>query len=167
MSLATARWSSAPRLLGLDTGGPVIERGTLRALTFKGHLGVSVPAGQYTYSDPVVMSVSDQQTLAVNVFVSNADLVSVHPCCTTMKPLSYFAPNGGGNLTASLDGAALTLSSPFPRWVDAVDVLQTTGRGASWWWATPLLTATTRRSPGRAFYSGGLTPCRDRSSVPW
>ena len=116
--------------VGLAAAGPVIEPGTLRPLKFKGHIGVSVPAGRYIYSDPVAMSVSDQQTLAVNVFVSNADLVSVHPCCTTMKPVSYFAPNGGGNLTSSLDGAALTLSSQFPRWVDAVDVLQTTGRGS-------------------------------------
>ena len=116
--------------VGLGTGGPAIEPGTLRPLTFKGQLGVSVPAGQYIYSDPVTMRVRDEQTLAINVFVSNAELVSVHPCCTTMKPVSYFAPNGGGNLTASLDGAALTLSSPFPRWVDAVDVLQAIGQGS-------------------------------------
>ena len=116
--------------IGVSAGGPAVQGGTLRPLTFGGRLGVTVPAGHYLYSDPVTMAVHDGETLAISVFVSGTELVSVHPCCTTAKAVSYFTPNGGGDLTASVSGSGLSLASPFPRWVDAVDVLQTTGKGS-------------------------------------
>ena len=84
--------------------------------------------GQVSYSDPVSMDVSDVQTLAISIYVRGRELVTVHPCCT--KIVSYFTPNGGGNLTESVSGVGLSEPSPWERWVDAVDVLQTTGEGS-------------------------------------
>jgi lysophospholipase L1-like esterase len=110
--------------------GPAVQPGTLRALRFAGHAGATVPPGHYVYTDPVVIRVGDMERLAVSLYVTRPDLVSVHPCCTTMSPVSYFTPNNGGNLTSSQSGAGLSLESPFPRWVDAVDVLRTSGPGS-------------------------------------
>jgi lysophospholipase L1-like esterase len=102
--------------------------GTLHQLLFSGKRGVTVPVGGLVYSDPVTMAVKDMQVLAVSLFVRDADLVTEHPCCT--KIASYFTSNGGGNLTGSRNGVGLTMSSPWERWVDAVDVRQATGRGS-------------------------------------
>jgi len=85
------------------TGASVIP-GTLHALTFGGAQGTTVPVGQIVYSDAARMVVSDLQTLAISVYVTNRELVSVHPCCTKID--SYFTPNGGGNLTGSVTGRA-------------------------------------------------------------
>lgn len=111
-----------------SAAGPAVVAGTLRPLAFGGAPGVTVPVGQVAYSDPVPMAVSDMETLAVSLYVTGADLVSLHPCCTKM--VSFFAPNNGGNLTESTSGYGLSIASPWERWVDAVDVLQTTGRGS-------------------------------------
>lgn len=116
--------------IGVSAGGPAIQAGTLADLTFGGQPGVTIPVGQDVYSDPVSMAVTTEETLAVSIYVSGTDLVSVHPCCAMMKPVSFFTPNGGGNLTQSFSGAGLDVTSPDPRWIDAVDVLQLTGQGS-------------------------------------
>jgi len=116
--------------IGVSAGGPSIEPGTLLPLTFDGQSGVTIPVGEFAYSDPVSLSVISEETVAISIFVSGTDLVSVHPCCTTMPPVSFFTPNGGGNLTNSVSGVGLNIASPFPRWIDAVDVLQTSGQGS-------------------------------------
>jgi len=114
--------------VGLDAAGTAIVPGTLHQLTFAGHSGASIPVGRYIYTDPASMGVSAMQTLAISLFVSDTELGSVHPCCT--KIASYFTPNGGGDLTGSVTGAGLSVASPWTRWVDAVDVLQSTGKGS-------------------------------------
>lgn len=114
--------------VGLAAAGAGVVPGTLHALTFGGARGTTVPVGQVSYSDAVSMDVSDLQTLAISVYVSGRELVTVHPCCT--KIVSYFTPNGGGDLTGSVSGVGLSEPSPWERWVDAVDVLQTTGEGS-------------------------------------
>jgi lysophospholipase L1-like esterase len=110
--------------VGVSLGAASVMPGTLRPLSFAGRLGVTVPVGHYAYSDPVAFKVSAGETLAVSLWENGTDLVSVHPCCSGMEPVSYFTPNGGGNRTASPTGQGLTVSSPWPRWVDAVDVLR-------------------------------------------
>ncbi len=110
--------------VGVSQGGAAVEAGTLRPLSFGGHLGVTIPAGRYAYSDPVAMRVTAGEALAVSLWENGTDLVSVHPCCNSMGTVSYFTPNGGGNLTASPSGKGFTLSSQWPRWVDALDVLR-------------------------------------------
>ncbi len=108
--------------VGVSLGGASVKAGTLRPLSFAGHLRVTVPPGRYAYSDPVGMNVTAGETLAVSLWESGTDLVSVHPCCSTMGAVSFFTPNGGGNLTASPSGAGLSVASQWPRWVDALDV---------------------------------------------
>lgn len=115
--------------VGIDASGAAIVAGSLQTMTFAHAPGVTIPPGQYAYSDAIPMSVSDGQTLAISIYVSNTDLVSVHPCCATQKDVSFYTPNGGGNLTSSMDGAGL-IATWEPRWIDAVDVLQTTGQGS-------------------------------------
>ncbi len=97
--------------------------GTIQSLTFSGAPTVSIPVGQVVYSDPVNMAVSTGETLAVSVYVSNADVVTVHPCCTEAN-VSFFTPNNGGNQVTQSSNTPFTFSSPWPRWVDALDILQ-------------------------------------------
>lgn len=126
-------FGSAPLAIGAATvaasaGGAAIYPATLQALTFGGSPTVSVPQGQVLTSDPVALAVTPLETLDVTMFVTTPDLVTVHPCCS--QTMSYFAPNNGGNLVTSPTGAGLTTASPWERWADAVDVLQTGGRGS-------------------------------------
>jgi len=114
--------------VGLAATGAAVVPGTLHTLTFGGVERTVVPVGQVTYSDAVSMPVSDLQKLAISVYTSGRELVTVHPCCTKID--SYFTPNGGGDLTESVSGVGLSEPSPWERWVDAVDVLQTSGQGS-------------------------------------
>jgi len=77
--------------VGLAASGAAVVPGTLHPLTFGGAPGATVPGGRVVYSDPVRMSVSDIQTLAISVDASGSELVTVHPCCT--KIVSYFTPS--------------------------------------------------------------------------
>lgn len=113
--------------IGLDSGGAAVVPGSLHTVTFGGQPGTTVAVGRFAYSDPVAMPVSPMQTVAISLYVSDTDLATVHPCCT--KTVSYYTPNGRGNLTQDVTGAGL-IPSPWERWADAVDVLQTTGRGS-------------------------------------
>jgi lysophospholipase L1-like esterase len=124
----TERLVIAEASVGLAASGASVVPGTLRPLTFGGASGTTVAAGRVVYSDPIRMKVSDRQTLAISVYASGNELVTVHPCCTRI--VSYFTPNGGGNLTMSVSGVGLRVASPWERWVDAVDVLQATGEGS-------------------------------------
>jgi lysophospholipase L1-like esterase len=100
---------------------------TLHPVTFGGLPGTSIPVGSVAYSDPVTMTVTPLETLAISIFVSNADAVTVHPCCTT-PDVSFATVNGAGNQVDAPNGSAFAYSSPWPRWVDAVDVLAMPGR---------------------------------------
>lgn len=167
--------------IGVSAGGARVVPGTLRPLSFGGHLGLSVPTGQYAYSDPVVMKVTAGETLAVSLWERGTDLVSVHPCCSTMGMVSYFTPNGGGNLTASASGQGLALSSQWPRWVDALDVLRsgpgsivvlgdsiTDGFNATTNWVRVLQQRVDRLPPDqqRAVVNEGITANALTSDVP-
>ena len=126
-------FGNAPLVVGAATvavsaGGAVVVPSTLQALTFGGSPTVSVPQGQLITSDPVQLAVTPLETLAISIFVTAPDVVSVHPCCS--QTTSYFAPNNGGNLATSADGAGLKTASPWTRWADAVDVLQQDGKGS-------------------------------------
>src|SRR5215472_17557367 len=52
--------------------GAQAEPGTLRALTFGGQPGITIPAGAEALSDPVTMDVGPLQDLLVSVFVPGA-----------------------------------------------------------------------------------------------
>ena len=126
-------FGNAPLAVGAATvavsaGGAAIVPGTLQTLTFGGSPTVTVPQGQLLYSDPVQLAVTPLQTLAISIFVTTPELVTVHPCCS--QTASFFAPNNAGNLVTSPDGAGLKTASPWGRWADAVDVLQQGGSGS-------------------------------------
>ncbi len=112
---------------GVDAGGATLTPGTIHQLTFGGSTGTTIPIGGYVYSDPVPMAASAGQVIATSVYVSNADLMTVHPCCTST--VSYFTANGAGDLTSDPAQTAF-IGSPWPRLVDAVDVLQSSGNGS-------------------------------------
>ncbi|MHB8438528.1 MAG: GDSL-type esterase/lipase family protein, partial [Acidimicrobiales bacterium] len=107
--------------VALSAKGAAEEPSTVQPLAFDGQSSVTIPVGSELYSDPVPMEVHALQSLSITLFVPGSDLVTVHPCCTS--PVSYFAPNGGGNLVGSATGAGMSFSSPWARFVDAVDVL--------------------------------------------
>ncbi len=115
----------AAATVGTDGGGAAIVPGTMRQLSFDGHQAVVVPAGRAVYTDPVDMAVTAGQSLAVSVYMTSADLVTVHPCCAGHPDQSYYTPNGGGNATAYLGGTGWGFSDQWGRWVDAADVLTT------------------------------------------
>jgi lysophospholipase L1-like esterase len=126
-------FGNAPLAVGAATvavsaGGAAIVPGTLQALAFGGSPTVTVPQGQVVYSDPAPLAVTPLQTLAISIFVTTPELVTVHPCCSQTE--SFFAPNNAGNLVTSPDGAGLRTASPWGRWADAVDVLQEGGTGS-------------------------------------
>jgi lysophospholipase L1-like esterase len=106
------------------TSGANINPATLTNITFSGQASTIIAAGQVLFSDPVNFPVVQDETLAVSLYVSGADLVTLHPCCEAQKDVSYFTPNGGGNETGSSTAQPFTYASPFPRWVDALAVEQ-------------------------------------------
>lgn len=113
--------------VAISAGDANVVGSTMRTLTFGGHASAVVPVGQVRYSDPVSFPVNGGQTLAVSLFVTAPDLVTLHPWGTT--PVSFATPNGAGDRVAQ-DGAAFSYSSVFPRLVDAVDLLEPRGRGS-------------------------------------
>lgn len=116
--------------IGLQSTGAAVVPGSLRPLTFSGQPQVTIPVGQFTYSDAAPLAVHDGTDVAVSLYVPGADLVSVHPCCQE-SPRSYFTANGGGDAVDSLSGAEMPYSSTWMRWVDAVDVSGSPVAGAT------------------------------------
>ena len=119
--------------VGLQSTGATVVPGSLHPVTFNGAPTVTIPAGSVSYSDPVALPVTPGQVLSVSIYVSNADLVTVHPCCTglvTSPTASYFTANGAGDLTGATGPGGFAGAGPWERLLDAVDVLQTTGKGS-------------------------------------
>jgi lysophospholipase L1-like esterase len=126
-------FGNSPLVVGAVTvapsaGGRAVAAGTIQPVHFSGAPTVTIPVGQVVKSDPVQLTVTANETLAISLYLTSPDLVTVHPCCAVIQ--SYFAPNGAGNLTASPTGDGLTISDTWERWVDAVDVLETAGTGS-------------------------------------
>ncbi len=105
-----------------DQSGASVVPASMQQALFGGQPATTVPIGQVTYSDPVSMTVTSGETLAVSVYVSNSDTVTQHACCAGYPDVSYFRPNGVGNVTTAPTGDHF-YASPIARWVDAVDVL--------------------------------------------
>lgn len=127
-------FGNAPLRIGAATvapsaGGPAVALASIVAVTFGGSPSTTIPAGGLAYSDPVKLTVAPGETLAVSLWVTGPDLVTLHPCCGT-TPRGYFTANGSGNATAAATLAGRGTASPWERFVDAVDVLQTGGRGS-------------------------------------
>jgi lysophospholipase L1-like esterase len=126
-------FGNAPLVVGAATvaqsaGGADVVPGTMTTVDFSGAPTATIPVGQLLTSDPVALPVTARETLAVSLYVSNPELVTVHPCCTTVR--SFAGPNNTGNLTASPNGKGLAIADGWERWFDAVDVLQMGGTGS-------------------------------------
>lgn len=111
-----------------SAGGSAIDPLTMHGLTFSGSTTLTIPAGALAYSDPVPLAVQAGEQLDVTLWVEGADLATVHPCCTAVD--DWFTPNGSGNLTGAATLVGRATASPWERFVDALDVLQTTGEGS-------------------------------------
>jgi lysophospholipase L1-like esterase len=115
--------------VALSSGGAGIVASTLKRLAFRGRRSITIPVGRVAYSDAVPLIVAGGQTLSVSVYVRGPDLVTLHRY-GNLGPVSFFTGNGGGNQVDSVPGTAFPYSSEYPRWVDAVDVLERRGEGS-------------------------------------
>lgn len=127
-------FGNAPLSVGAATvadsgGGSAVKTSTTHLLRFDGSPSTTIPVGAVAYTDPVAVPVAAGQVLAVSLWISGPDLVSVHPCCGTV-PRDWFTPNGRGNVTTAASLAGFGIASPFERFVDAMDVLQSGGQGS-------------------------------------
>ncbi|MHB1446350.1 MAG: GDSL-type esterase/lipase family protein [Acidimicrobiales bacterium] len=125
-------FGNAPLVIGaatvaLDASGATVVAGTMTAVTFGGSPGVTIPVGGVVTSDAVQLSVHALQTLAVSVFTPGTDLVSTNPSRPGGPVVSYFTPNGGGDVVSAPDGAAFPVPDSMALWVDSVDVLSSAG----------------------------------------
>lgn len=111
----------ADATVGRQQQGAALIPGSVVPLTFSGARSVVIPVGQVVLSDPLTYPTTAGEVLEVSLYVPNTELVSVHPCCTSV-PFSYFTPNGAGDRTSALDAAAFADAQQWSRWVDAVYV---------------------------------------------
>lgn len=126
-------WGTQPLVIGAATlaqsaGGSAIVPGSSHAVTFGGAPSVTIPPGQAVYTDPVQMAVTENETLAISLWAQSTTVVSLHWCCTTSPIRDYFTANGRGNLTAAPTLLGVGYQSTQTRFVDSVDVLETTGQ---------------------------------------
>lgn len=111
-----------------SAGGPAIDPTALHPVTFNGSAQVTIPVGGLIYSDPVSLPVTAGEALDISLWISGTDLVTLHPFGET--PQDWFTINGGGNHTTATTLAGISTGSPWVRFVDAIDALQTTGKGS-------------------------------------
>ncbi|WP_329410373.1 SGNH/GDSL hydrolase family protein [Streptomyces sp. NBC_00704] len=98
--------------------GPAADPGTLRRLSFGGAASVVVPAGGQTVSDPVAVVVPADTDVLVSVYSpTSAGPVTYHP---RARQTSYVAE---GESTEDTSGAAFTGTTPYWRYLTALDVL--------------------------------------------
>lgn len=127
-------FGNAPLSIGGATvadsaGGSSVQPGTIHSLTFGGSPSAVIPVGAVGYTDSLATPVAAGQDLDVSLWIRGADLVSLHPCCGTTAR-DWFTPNGRGDATSAATFAGIGIASPFERFVDAMDVLQSEGRGS-------------------------------------
>lgn len=100
--------------------GPSIVPGSGATLTFEGERSVVIPAGEDTWSDPVVMRVVAGEDLAVSLYVPTVDTrPSRHNFAFTTN---YVADPFAGDLTGNEDGTPFTGTTTSWWWVAALDV---------------------------------------------
>ncbi|MCQ9185298.1 SGNH/GDSL hydrolase family protein [Streptomyces sp. IBSBF 2953] len=97
---------------------PAADPDTLRRLTFEGASAVVVPAGGQTVSDTVAVTVPHDADVLVSVYSpTSAGPVTYHP---RARQTSYVAE---GQSTEDTSGAAFTETTPYWRYLTALDVL--------------------------------------------
>lgn len=95
-----------PVTVGVVASGPTVVGGSLRPVTFNGSPTVTIPAGAEALSDPVSLSFSAFQDLAISVSVPG--IVTSPTEHFTTRQTSYLSPAGSGDHSGDSDGAAFT-----------------------------------------------------------
>jgi lysophospholipase L1-like esterase len=114
--------------IGLQLGGPALVRGSNRRITFGGKSGLTVPAGESAWSDPVALNfIADPDAdaaagrkLAVSFHVAGES----GPMTWHAKALttSYITAPGSGAKSTAEDEAAFAFSTASWFFVDAVEM---------------------------------------------
>jgi len=129
------RFGDAPLVVASATvarsaGGAALVPGTSQPIQFNGSASVTVPAGGSVDSDPVAVTITAPETLAVSIYVADRDTVTAHyPCCEPTTP-SFLSLDGTGDLVARTAALGFDFRGPS-RLVDAVDVLRPDPPGAT------------------------------------
>jgi lysophospholipase L1-like esterase len=88
-------------------------------ITFAGKASVTIPAGQEAVSDPISMSVNENQDLTVSVYIPGSSGPTTWHALSNQT--SYFSTKG--NQTSEQDGASFSGTANSWFWLSAVDVL--------------------------------------------
>ena len=114
--------------IGIQNITASLVEGSLREIRFEGSDGVKIDAGNYVLSDPIALSVQAEQSLAVTLYISDADVrSSIHRGAITT---SYITEMGAGDRTANVDGEPYVLTTTSMHWLSAVEVFSSSAAGA-------------------------------------
>lgn len=82
--------------IGIQDAGDAVVPGSLRTVTFSDNSFVTIPAGGRVLSDPVQLTVDDNENLAVNLYILNPSFSTKH---TISMQTTYISPTFSGNQT--------------------------------------------------------------------
>jgi lysophospholipase L1-like esterase len=111
--------------VGVVLTGAQLVAGSSRLVTFGGHTAVTLPAGSEALSDPVAMTVSPQEELAVSIYLPTATGAATYHL--TGQQTTYIAT---GNRTAEVSGATYTTTATSWYFLDEVNVRNASSPGA-------------------------------------
>jgi hypothetical protein len=97
-------------------------------LRFAGRRTVTIPAGEETVSDPVLLRFQPFQDLAVSLYVQEASGGATEHLLASQT--SYASPPGSGDHTAERAGDAFTLESERRAYVTGIEVVASDHVGA-------------------------------------
>ena len=102
--------------IGIQGAGAAVVPGSLRELTFGGDPSVTIPPGARIFSDPVKLTVGDEEDLAVSLYVAeDTGGSTVH---NAAHQTSFISP---GNLTAAMDMPGIDNTTSW-FWLTGVEV---------------------------------------------
>jgi lysophospholipase L1-like esterase len=108
--------------------GPALVPNTAASLTFAGGRDVTVAPGHDVLSDPAEFSVQAFEPLAVSIHVvGDVGTPTEH---YVARQTSYLTPEGAGDHTADVDGAAFTQRTTSRPFVSGIEVLAPLSTGA-------------------------------------
>src|SRR3954451_9454271 len=102
--------------IGVELTGARLVPGTLHRLTFAGHRSITVPPGAEAVSDPVTMTVSPQEDLAISVYLPGATGQATYH--SSAQQTTYIA---SGNHANDVGPSAYTTTATSWYFIDEVD----------------------------------------------
>lgn len=106
--------------VGPAGAGAALATGSVPSVTFGGATSVDVEAGADILSDPIPLTVSAFQRVAISFFVPGTVVVPTEHL--NANQTSYYTPPNNMDLSASVPGDAFTLSTTSWYWVSGLDV---------------------------------------------